>query len=132
MGRGLAGPRRADTAGHTRAAAPASPATGTGPAAAATTCARRRRSTQGETITIGYVNNEERRFSLPEFRIGGEVAVDAINKAGGVNGATIKLVECNADGTPEGSVNCANKFVDAKVTWPTPASTWARTPCSRC
>ena len=55
-------------------------------------------------------------FSLPEFRIGGEVAVDYINKNGGVNGAKIELVGCLADASPEGSINCANKFVEQKVT----------------
>jgi branched-chain amino acid transport system substrate-binding protein len=84
-------------------------------AAGASTTPRATVDRKGETITIGYVNNEGGAFSLPEFRVGGEVAVGAINKAGGVNGATIKLVTCLSDATPEGSINCANKFVDDKV-----------------
>jgi branched-chain amino acid transport system substrate-binding protein len=72
-------------------------------------------SRAGETIKIGYANNEGPSFSLPEFRIGGEVAIDYINAHGGINGAKIEVVKCINDGSPEGSVNCANKFVDAKV-----------------
>ena len=69
----------------------------------------------GQTIKVGYVNNEGGVFSLPEFRIGGEVAIAAINKAGGVNGAQIEVVSCLADASPEGSINCANKLIEAGV-----------------
>ena len=71
---------------------------------------------EGEVIRIGYVNNEGGVVSLPEFRIGGEVAVDYINADGGVDGAEIELVTCASDATPEGSVNCANRLVDEGVT----------------
>ena len=69
-----------------------------------------------KSIKIGYVNNEGAAFSLPEFRVGGEVAIDYINKHGGVKGAKIQEVKCLADGSPEASINCANKFIEAKVT----------------
>jgi branched-chain amino acid transport system substrate-binding protein len=69
----------------------------------------------GETIKIGYANNEGPSFSLPEFRHGGLVAIDYINANGGINNATIEVVECLNDGSPEGSVNCANQFVDEGV-----------------
>jgi len=108
----------AAAAGTTAAAATTAAATtaaATTAAGGATTTAGAKVDRKGETITIGYVNNEGGAFSLPEFRVGGEVAVDAINKAGGVNGAQIKLVMCLSDATPEGSINCANKFVDQKV-----------------
>jgi branched-chain amino acid transport system substrate-binding protein len=72
-------------------------------------------SSDGPTIKVGYVNNEGGVVSLPEFRIGGEVAVDHINEHGGVNGASIELVGCEADGSPEGSINCANQLIDAGV-----------------
>jgi branched-chain amino acid transport system substrate-binding protein len=32
-----------------------------------------------------------------------------------VNGAKIEVVNCAADASPEGSINCANKLIDAKV-----------------
>ena len=84
-------------------------------AAPATSAAAADNSRAGETIKIGYANNEGPSFSLPEFRIGGEVAIDYINANGGINGAKIEIVDCIDDGSPEGSVNCANKFVDANV-----------------
>ena len=68
-----------------------------------------------KTIKFGYVNNEGAAFSLPEFRIGGEVAIDYINKHGGIKGLKIQVVKCLADGSPEASINCANKFIEAKV-----------------
>ncbi len=71
--------------------------------------------TTAKTIKFGYVNNEGAAFSLPEFRIGGEVAIDYINKHGGIKGLKIQVVKCLADGSPEASINCANKFIEAKV-----------------
>lgn len=69
----------------------------------------------GQVIKVGYVNNEGGVFSLPEFRTGGEVAIDEINAHGGVNGAKIQVVECLSDASPEGAINCANKLVEAHV-----------------
>jgi branched-chain amino acid transport system substrate-binding protein len=69
----------------------------------------------GETITVGYVNNEGPVFSLPEFRIGGEIAIEAINAEGGVNGAVIEAESCIADASPESSIGCANQFIEAGV-----------------
>lgn len=66
----------------------------------------------GQTIKIGYVNNDALSAS---FRIGGQVAIDWINANGGIHGATIEVVECNADGSPEGSINCANKMIEENV-----------------
>jgi branched-chain amino acid transport system substrate-binding protein len=97
------------------AATTAAGAVTTAAAATGATTGAANASRAGETIKIGYANNEGGVFSLPEFRIGGEVAVDYINKNGGVNGAKIELVGCLADASPEGSINCANKFVEQKV-----------------
>ncbi len=117
------GSTTATTAGAGAVTTTGSAATTAPPAAAATTAAGAGATTAaaptsrtGETIKIGYANNEGGVFSLPEFRIGGEVAVDYINKNGGVNGAKIDLVGCLADASPEGSINCANRFVEQKVT----------------
>jgi branched-chain amino acid transport system substrate-binding protein len=104
----------ATTAAATTAAATATTG-GAATSGAATTTGAAKVDRKGETITIGYINNEGGAFSLPEFRVGGEVAIDAINKAGGVNGAQIKVSMCLSDASPEGSINCANKFVDEKV-----------------
>ncbi len=69
----------------------------------------------GEVIKVGYVNNEAGTVSLPELRIGGEVAIGAINDAGGIHGAIIEPVVCISDGTPEGAINCALKLVEEDV-----------------
>ena len=69
----------------------------------------------GEVIRVGYVNNEGAAFALPEFRIGGEVAIEAINDSGGIHGAIIEPVVCLSDGTPEGAINCANDLIEKDV-----------------
>jgi len=69
----------------------------------------------GKTIRLGFVNMDAGPFAFPEFRIGGEVAVDQINATGGINGATIELVSCSTDLTPESSIDCANQLVEADV-----------------
>lgn len=66
----------------------------------------------GQTIRVGYVNNDA---LAADFRIGGEVAIDFINSQGGINGAQIEVVSCDADGSPEGSINCANKLIEENV-----------------
>jgi branched-chain amino acid transport system substrate-binding protein len=67
----------------------------------------------GDAIKIGLANNEGAAINLPEYRYGAEAAVQYINEQlGGVNGAPVEIVECLNDASPEGSVNCANQFVD--------------------
>ena len=69
----------------------------------------------GDTIRMGLVNMDAGPFAFPEFRIGAEVAIDQINATGGINGATIEVVSCSTDLTPEASVDCANQLVEADV-----------------
>ena len=69
----------------------------------------------GEIIRVGYVNNEGGNISLPELRIGGEVAIGVINDAGGIHGAMIEPVVCLSDGTPESAINCAIKLIEEDV-----------------
>lgn len=69
----------------------------------------------GEVIRVGYVNNEGGTITLPQLRIGGEVAIDVINRAGGIDGAVIEPVVCLSDGTPEGAINCAAKLIEEDV-----------------
>ena len=69
----------------------------------------------GKTIRMGLVNMDAGPFAFPEFRIGAEVAIDQINATGGIDGATIDVVSCSTDLTPEASVDCANQLVEADV-----------------
>ena len=85
--------------------------TGGGDASTATAAIDR----TGEVIRVGYVNNEGGNISLPELRIGGEVAIDVINRNGGIHGAVIEPVVCTSDGTPESAINCAIKLIEEDV-----------------
>ena len=84
---------------------------GAGDASAATATIDR----TGEVIRVGYVNNEGGNISLPEMRIGGEVAIGVINDAGGIHGAMIEPIICLSDGTPESAINCAVKLIEEDV-----------------
>lgn len=103
------------SAAATTAAGAATTAAGTAMTAAGSPTTAAGADRTGQTIKVGYVNNEGGVFSLPEFRTGGEVAIDQINAHGGVNGAKIDVVECMSDASPEGAINCANKLVEANV-----------------
>ena len=73
-------------------------------------------ATTGPDLSVGFVNAEGGTLSFPDTRIATEVGVDHFNKTkGGVKGRPIKLVRCDVDGSPEKAIDCANKFVEAKV-----------------
>ena len=70
----------------------------------------------GEPIPVGFVNSEGGAFSVPELRVGNEVAEDYINtRLGGVAGRPLAVARCATDGSPESSIDCANQFVEAGV-----------------
>jgi branched-chain amino acid transport system substrate-binding protein len=71
----------------------------------------------GEPIVLGFINNEGgAAFSVPELTVGSQVAVDYVNnKLNGVNGRPLKVVRCTTDGSPEKSIDCANKLIEQKV-----------------
>src|SRR5215207_4828105 len=70
----------------------------------------------GEPIKLGFVNSEGGAFSVPELRVGNEVAEDYINDhLGGVNGRPLQVIRCVTDGSPEASIDCANQFVEEGV-----------------
>jgi branched-chain amino acid transport system substrate-binding protein len=70
----------------------------------------------GEPIAVGFVNSEGGAFSVPELRVGNEVATDYINdRLGGVGGRPLDVTRCQTDGSPEASIDCANQFVEAGV-----------------
>ena len=70
----------------------------------------------GEPIKLGFVNSEGGAFSVPELRVGNEVAEDYVNRnAGGIGGRPVEVVRCATDGSPERSIDCANRLVDEGV-----------------
>jgi branched-chain amino acid transport system substrate-binding protein len=70
----------------------------------------------GEPIKIGCVNSEGGAFSVPELRVGNEVAETYINEQlGGVKGRPLQVNRCTTDGSPEASIDCANQLVEEGV-----------------
>jgi branched-chain amino acid transport system substrate-binding protein len=84
---------------------------------AALTAASGGATTDKIPIRIGYINDESGPLAVPFVTIGTRVAEKFVNSRGGVGTRKlpIKLVYCAADGSPEKSIDCANKFVTAKV-----------------
>lgn len=67
-------------------------------------------------VLLGFLNQERGANSFPEFGAGGRTAASYVNsKLNGINGRQLKLVQCFTDGSPEASINCANKFVQVGV-----------------
>ncbi len=66
-------------------------------------------------IKIGLVNQDSGPVPFPDFRAGAEVAIKNINATGGINGTKIEIVSCSTSLTPESSINCANKMIEAGV-----------------
>lgn len=69
----------------------------------------------GDPIKVGFINLEGGAVSLPELRIGAETAAAYITAHGGINGRPLAIVPCNVDGTPEKSIDCANRLVSDGV-----------------
>ncbi|MFF5477719.1 ABC transporter substrate-binding protein [Streptomyces sp. NPDC012935] len=70
----------------------------------------------GKPLRIGWVNLEGGAVSVPETRIGAEAGVRYVNQhLNGIGGRPLELVRCDVDGSPEKSVDCANKMVEENV-----------------
>ena len=71
---------------------------------------------EGDPVRIGFINSEGGAFSVPELRIGSEVAEQLVNgQLGGIAGRPLEVVRCATDGSPEASIDCANQFVEEGV-----------------
>jgi branched-chain amino acid transport system substrate-binding protein len=101
-----AGPAKASEAATTAVAPATTAAAGSATGGPAT----------GKPVKIGFVNLEGGAVSLPELRIGAETAAAYLNTHGGVHGRPIQIVPCNVDGTPEKSIDCANRLVSDGAT----------------
>lgn len=67
-------------------------------------------------VKIGFHNLEGGSISLPNVRLGFEAGIKYVNaELQGVNGHPLEASYCKTDGTPESSVNCANRFVSEKA-----------------
>jgi len=71
----------------------------------------------GTPLKIFFINQEgaSAAASSPEAYQAATAAVDYVNRnLGGLNGRPLQLIHCADLGTPDSSVTCANKAVDAK------------------
>jgi branched-chain amino acid transport system substrate-binding protein len=70
----------------------------------------------GDPVRIGFINSEGGAFSVPELRVGSEVAEELVNtQLGGIGGRPLEVIRCATDGSPEASIDCANQLVEAGV-----------------
>lgn len=72
----------------------------------------------GSTVKVGLIDPVSGALPFPSVAVGAKAAVQYVNtKLKGINGHPVDLVSCNTDGTPETNVNCANTFVQDKVSF---------------
>lgn len=64
-------------------------------------------------MTIGAINAPG--FSLPSIPVGAQVAINQLNKTGGLNGHPIKLIVCNDQNNPNTATACAREAIQDKV-----------------
>jgi branched-chain amino acid transport system substrate-binding protein len=71
----------------------------------------------GDPVKVGFLNNEGgAAFSVPELRVGAEVAEDYVNtELGGIAGRPVDIIPCATDGSPEKSIDCANQLLEQGV-----------------
>jgi branched-chain amino acid transport system substrate-binding protein len=75
------------------------------------------KSVSGLPVVIGFLNQDGGAVAFSDGTAGGRAGRNYVNsKLNGINGRELKFVECLTDGSPESSINCANRFVEAKVT----------------
>ena len=64
-------------------------------------------------MTMGPVSSPQ--FSLPSIPVGAQVAVNAINSAGGIDGHKVQLIVCNDQNNPNTAAQCARQAIKDKV-----------------
>jgi branched-chain amino acid transport system substrate-binding protein len=72
-------------------------------------------SLTGKPIPIGWmgpVNTSTAGLSFPETEQSMQVAVDAINAAGGVHGRPLKLYTCDDQNDPDQAATCASELIN--------------------
>lgn len=72
----------------------------------------------GSAVKVGLIDPVGGVLPFPSVAVGAKAAVQYVNtRLKGIGGHPVDLVTCNTDGTPETNVNCANTFVQDKVSF---------------
>lgn len=72
----------------------------------------------GSAVKVGLIDPVNGAYPYPSVAVGANAAVHYVNKTlGGINGHPIDVIACDTDGTPQTNVNCANTFVQDKVSF---------------
>ncbi len=75
-----------------------------------------KKQSAGNTIKIGFITNLAGPYALPEVEVGSKAGEQYVNEElGGINGRKLEVIRCGSDGSPEKSIDCANKLVEQKV-----------------
>ena len=71
-------------------------------------------TSSGGTITIGFIGSlQSATYSFPETAAAAQAEVDAVNAAGGIHGAKVKLSVCNDQANTSQAVACVRQMTDA-------------------
>jgi hypothetical protein len=92
-----------------------SSSTGTGTGSAGTSGGTTANISAGSTINIGEIADLTGPTTFPGGVAGVKAAIGAVNKAGGINGHPLNLVECDSQGNPNVATECANQMVSGHV-----------------
>lgn len=67
----------------------------------------------GDPVVIATIGEFSAGVSSPEIPDGAQAAVDAVNRAGGINGGPLELVVCDTENDPNTAAECGRQVVDA-------------------
>ncbi|AHH19844.1 putative ABC transporter, substrate-binding protein [Nocardia nova SH22a] len=69
----------------------------------------------GAPLEVGFINSNSGAFPEEVVAKAAQAAADHVNGNGGIDNHPITLDVCNTDGSPQASINCANKFIGDRV-----------------
>lgn len=70
---------------------------------------------EGDPVVVGLINAEQGPLTYPDVSIGARAAIRYVNENGGVNGRPLELVVCEANGTAESTIACAQELISKKA-----------------
>lgn len=70
---------------------------------------------EGDPVVVGLINAEQGPLTYPDVSIGARAAIRYVNENGGVDGRPLELVVCEANGTAESTIACAQELISKKA-----------------